>query len=343
MSKELTLSVANPCSESWDQMSPRPGGRFCSSCSKTVVNFATMTDQQVLDWFEGHAGSVCGRFHPAQLGRPLAAEPPSKKSSLGRYWHYFLAFLLSSSELAAQGQPAKPPTTQQVRIGEEAGHLIGDTVMAPERTSPPTVLHGRLVDEYGRSVPFASILYKEHAGLFADSGGCFSIPAANLTGVSTLTITAIGYETLKVNLKTLNLAAGVQPLLIMKMEPLVLGKVATVVHRRRRKPIADTIAVLKDTVATCFNFPKTNLTLYPNPVPRGNSITISAQLEKSGTYGVQLFDLSGTLLQSTTADRDQLSGHFTLPLPATMSPGTYLVRISHPALNKVYTQQIVVL
>lgn len=343
MSKDWHLSIPTPCSESWDQMSPKAQGRFCSSCSKTVVDFSIMTDQQVLDWLTAHTGSVCGRFHQDQIDRPVTEES-SKKSGPGRYWHYFIALLLSSSELAAQAQPAKPTTTQQIPFGREGRYLLGDTVMAPEPTSPPAILHGKLVDDSGQPVPFATIMYKEHQGVAADANGRFSIPAVNLAGVRTLTISALGYVTLKVDVKKLDLTGVMQTLPTMQMQPVVMGElVVTQIRHRKRKPIADTLSVIKDTVVSCLNFPKKTLTVYPNPVAHGNSITITAQLDKSGNYAVQLFDLTGSLLQSTIAGRDQLSGAFQLTLPSTLSPGTYIVRLSHPGIEKAYTQQIVVL
>jgi len=342
MSKELYLSVPTPCSESWDEMSPKPQGRFCSSCNKTVVNFATMTDQQVLDWLAGSAGSICGRFHQDQLNRPLA-EQPSKKPSPGRYWHYFITLLLSSSELAAQTQPAQPPTTLQIPFGRDGQHLLGDTVMVPGLTSPPAVLRGQLLDNYGHPVPFATIMYKDHKGVAADADGNFSIHAADLAGVRTLTITAVGYETLQVDVKKLDLNGGTQTLPAMRMEILMTGTVVTVVRHRRRKPVADTLARIRETVASCFSPVKKNFTVYPNPVPRSSSITITAQLDKPGTYAVQLFNISGELLESIKVSRDRLSGSFPLTLPATLSPGAYIIRLSHPDWQKAYTQQVIVL
>ena len=342
MSNDLSLSVPTPCSESWDEMSPRPQGRFCGSCNKTVVDFATMTDQQVLDWLSGHTGSVCGRFHPRQLNRPLTAQPLKKPT---RYWHYFVALLLSSTELTAQSQPAQPVNTQQLPFGRENRHLLGDTVMVPGLTSPPAVLRSRVVDDKGIPVSGATIMYKEHKGVSADGEGNFSIPAVYLIGVRTLTISAVGYEPLKVDVDKLDMSAAMQPLLVMNMEPMMVGEVVSVVrHRRsRKKAVADTLAKIKDTIISCISPIKNNFTVYPNPVARGNSITITAQVDKPGTYIVQLFDLSGTLLQSTTAAREQLSGAMQLTLPGKLSPGTYIVRLSHPGMNKPYTQQIIVL
>jgi len=342
MSKDWYLSVSNPCSESWDEMSPKPQGRFCSSCSKTVVNFATMTDQQVLDWLTGSAGSICGRFHQDQLNRPLTGQP-SKKPSPGRYWHYFIALLLSSSELAAQTQPAQPSTTQQLPFDRKGQHLLGDTVMVPGLTSPPVILRGQLLDNYGHPVPFATIMYKEHKGVAADADGNFSIAAADLAGVRTLIITAVGYVTLKVDVKKLNLNGGMLTLPAMQMEILMTGEVVIVARHRRKKPIADTLAIIKDTIASCLSPIKKNFTLYPNPISRGSSITITAQLDKPGTYVVQLFNIGGELMESTKASRDQLSGSVPLTLPTTLSPGAYIIRLSHPDWQEAYTQQVIVL
>jgi len=301
-----------------------------------------MTDQQVIDWLARHTGSVCGRFHPDQLNRPLTASSSPKKPR--RYWNYFIALLLSSTDLAAQTQPARP-VIQQLPFGRESRHLLGDTVMVPGLTSPPAVLRSRVVDDKGIRVAGATIMYKEHKGVSADGEGNFSIPAADLAGVRTLTITAVGYETLKVDVNKLDLRAVMQPLLVMNMEPMMVGEVVTVVrHRRsRKKAVADTLAKIKDTIVSCISPIKKNFTVYPNPVARGNSITITAQVDKPGTYVVQLFDLSGALLQSTTAAREQLSGAMQLTLPGKLSSGTYIVRLSHPGMAKPYTQQIIVL
>ena len=73
MPETIHLSIDNPCSENWDQMSPEQQGRFCASCNKTVVNFAQMTDQDVLTWLARNQGPTCGRFRQDQLQRPLIA------------------------------------------------------------------------------------------------------------------------------------------------------------------------------------------------------------------------------------------------------------------------------
>ena len=121
-----------------------------------------------------------------------------------------------------------------------------------------------------------------------------------------------------------------------------MGDIVTVVRRRKKRSVADTLSTIKDTLITCLNPAKKDFTVYPNPVSRGNAVTIAAHLTQPGTYSVQLFNLSGGLLESFTADREQLSGNLSMNIPATLPPGTYIVTLSHPEGKRVYTQQIVV-
>ncbi len=47
MSKKLQLTIAEPCHENWENMSPVDKGKFCGSCQKQVVVFSDMSDRQV--------------------------------------------------------------------------------------------------------------------------------------------------------------------------------------------------------------------------------------------------------------------------------------------------------
>lgn len=66
--KKINYQIEDPCHADWDQMKPEAQGRFCSSCSKTVVDFSTMSDFSIVNYLESHRNqSVCGRFTEAQL------------------------------------------------------------------------------------------------------------------------------------------------------------------------------------------------------------------------------------------------------------------------------------
>ena len=45
MQKQTSLYIPKPCHEDWNKMTPTQQGKFCSSCSKQVIDFSLMSDQ----------------------------------------------------------------------------------------------------------------------------------------------------------------------------------------------------------------------------------------------------------------------------------------------------------
>ena len=60
------ISIPQPCSQNWQEMTPAADGRHCAHCSKTVTDFARMSDQQIIATLSA-GGNICGRFEPGQL------------------------------------------------------------------------------------------------------------------------------------------------------------------------------------------------------------------------------------------------------------------------------------
>lgn len=76
MKKQFEVSIPKPCHEDWLQMSPNQKGRFCKSCSKSVIDFTTKTNEEIQHYFKENSGNeVCGRFHRDQLD-PVIVEIP---------------------------------------------------------------------------------------------------------------------------------------------------------------------------------------------------------------------------------------------------------------------------
>lgn len=62
----MLFNIPKPCNEDWGKMSPNEKGRFCNVCSKTVVDFTKMTDEESLNYFEANKGKrICGRIQRA--------------------------------------------------------------------------------------------------------------------------------------------------------------------------------------------------------------------------------------------------------------------------------------
>ena len=62
------IYIPNPCSENWNEMSSEEQGRFCSVCSKCVIDFTEKNASEIQQIItEKSNDSVCGRFYNHQL------------------------------------------------------------------------------------------------------------------------------------------------------------------------------------------------------------------------------------------------------------------------------------
>lgn len=78
MPSKISLTIAEPCHEKWNSMTPVEQGRFCDSCQKQVMDFTAMSDAQLAAFFKKPStGPVCGRFMADQLNKEIAV--PAKR------------------------------------------------------------------------------------------------------------------------------------------------------------------------------------------------------------------------------------------------------------------------
>lgn len=93
MESKHKITIPEPCHENWDKMTPNENGRFCLSCSKTVVDFTTKLPDEIQHFFiQNQNQKVCGRFKNEQLEN-LIIQIPSQV--LYAQTHYHKIFLLA--------------------------------------------------------------------------------------------------------------------------------------------------------------------------------------------------------------------------------------------------------
>ncbi|MES2274632.1 MAG: carboxypeptidase-like regulatory domain-containing protein [Bacteroidota bacterium] len=71
------ISIPEPCSQRWNEMTPVDKGRHCTHCCKTVTDFTAMSNQQIIDSLAGDGG-LCGHIDSWQIdsvNRQLATKP----------------------------------------------------------------------------------------------------------------------------------------------------------------------------------------------------------------------------------------------------------------------------
>jgi hypothetical protein len=101
-------------------------------------------------------------------------------------------------------------------------------------------------------------------------------------------------------------------------------------------------SLLKDTLVA-LGLVKQPLGVYPNPVARGASVTLSLKQPVAGNYLVQLFSAAGTLVESMRIEGVDGPRTELLNIPGTAAAGVYFLRLQHEQTGKVYTQKMVVL
>jgi hypothetical protein len=68
MKSTYKLSIPKPCHENWSEMTPNDKGRFCQSCSKTVVDFTHMKTNDIQEFIRNNKDQrICGHIRQNQL------------------------------------------------------------------------------------------------------------------------------------------------------------------------------------------------------------------------------------------------------------------------------------
>lgn len=137
------LHINEPCTENWETMSTVEQGKFCSQCNKTVFDFTTATDAEIVKHIEATKGEMfCGRFEENQLGRWI--ERSDIKTSNPRLYKFLISFmLLGPAQVAnAQTNPAQEKIATQRKFDSllnientksEMGGIVCDTIKQNEK------------------------------------------------------------------------------------------------------------------------------------------------------------------------------------------------------------------
>lgn len=96
MKTYYSISIPEPCHEDWSQMTPKEKGRFCDSCSKTVVDFTKMNTYEIQDFIsQNQENRVCGHFKQTQLESVHLHVPIQTLASKNVHKLFLLALLIT--------------------------------------------------------------------------------------------------------------------------------------------------------------------------------------------------------------------------------------------------------
>jgi len=197
----LSLTVPNPCQQTWNDMILNNEGRFCNHCNKTVIDFTQLTDEQVAAVFKNTRGRVCGRFTVSQLDRDLLTPRTTHHNQFIPAAVMTAALVTAALNSDAQvGMPVMPCAQTPGMVMNTAE----STTIAPvaKRDTFPAsdiirTVSGKITDSTGAPLPGATVLLSNtQSGVVTDTTGRFRINIPeNLAGTaSTLIFYCIGYE-----------------------------------------------------------------------------------------------------------------------------------------------------
>ena len=347
MGKHLQISIPTPCHEDWDTMTLVEKGRFCSSCQKKVIDFSKISDREIALFFKKPStGSVCGRFMQDQLARDM--EIPKKRIPWLKYFFQFLlpAFFITKA------------AGQQQKIGKIARPMV-DSVKVPKNPKDPAIrgmvlpkiipvcndtninqiqkvvrckvvesprrISGIVIDEAGSELPGASVLIKgKRTGVAADNKGRFEI---RVHSGDILVVSGAGLETTEADI-------GIEKLITIQVNRVILGMVSVKKPRSIRKNIPLLIQELKDTVFKSFK-------IFPNPAKAGTEINIEWKSSESGAHILQLLNQAGQLIYTKELWIDEEAKALDIELPP-MATGVHFIKMTNRETSKTFTEKIVI-
>lgn len=118
MKKSFKIAIPEPCHENWQTMTSNEKGRFCDSCSKTVVDFTQMGSSEIQNYLINNK-RVCGHIKQSQLNSinlRIPSEVFQKKMSPIRFFSLALLIVMGSSIMSYTGQNGTPQKINSVEI-----------------------------------------------------------------------------------------------------------------------------------------------------------------------------------------------------------------------------------
>ena len=189
-----SITIPQPCRQSWQQMIPVIHGRHCENCCKTVTDFTKMTNTQIISYLSRN-DNVCGRFETYQLNS-INSQLIVNNNSFIRIFKrgtIALGLLWSAISFKAAAQTCTPTVqTASDRTKADKPAMIGKIYIPQYRE-----IEGHVTDD-NDTLPIlgASIVTENHISTATDTNGNFRIRVP--VTATTITVSFIGCITQKI-------------------------------------------------------------------------------------------------------------------------------------------------
>ncbi len=322
MAKFISLSIPQGCTENWDGMTPVETGRYCTSCSKKVIDFTGMTDTQLASYFKKDTGRLCGRFYDDQLDRPMPI--PRKQPPILKYFFTvtFPAFIFG---IKAQAQH-KMHKAETVLL---RGSIDNLTHKAEQKKRCIT---GSVLDDHGNALMNASVIVAgSRMGVTADSLGNFIIEV--VAKQDRLIISYAGYEQNQLLISEVDHYNVV--LKLIDQETVIVPS-----YKTNRTISGDMSFVITRKVIKTKSVKENPFNIYPNPISANNFLHFSVNADASNNQNVEIFSANGQLIQQEIIVPSEQTGKI---LIGRLPKGYYIIKVTDPKKYTIHSKEFYVL
>jgi hypothetical protein len=210
-----TINIPEPCHQQWQQMGAVNNGRYCNTCSKTVVDFTAMNNDEVIAYLST-TNNVCGNFSQHQLMQINNALNVESAKSFS--WKRLVAAASVAGLFNSTPAIAKPVHKVEQTQPTDKKYLSKNT---PADTTTMIIVRGKVVD--GKDpIP----------GVFIKVKGTTIKAETNIEGYFTINVPVtspvvefsfIGYQTTEYLVKDIQ-----NRNIVMKLSPSILGDIFVV-------------------------------------------------------------------------------------------------------------------
>ncbi len=131
MKQFYSIKIPSPCNENWNRMTPNEKGRFCNSCSKTVIDFTYMDTFEIQDFINTNKGkSICGHIKQSQLDSinlEIPIQSINKDIQFHRLFLYALLITMGTTLLSCTMDNGNIKKIDSVEIVDTSSKTIDST------------------------------------------------------------------------------------------------------------------------------------------------------------------------------------------------------------------------
>lgn len=196
MKQEYILKIDNPCKEDWNLMKHEDNGRFCSNCSKTVIDFTYLTDTEIVKQLEKSSGRLCGNLNTDQLNRIISIKESKSTPSFYKFLAGLLLLGSTKNIQATNSTSIKTEISIPINKEELPSNEIGNTENPTD--SLVKIVQGTVLDSATNEplIGATIILKNTNKAVTTNIEGKFKITVPNNLPIDsvTLILRCVGYK-----------------------------------------------------------------------------------------------------------------------------------------------------